>query len=102
MYWWPIPILTCFQGLLYGGNDTLFESTGLRGQVSLNSCSLSLPPSLLKDNAFSDECILLNSVLLNLKVFSRIYRQLLDDNGPFACFTMFFFREINYFKVTWS
>ena len=30
-------MLICFQGLVYGGNETLFESTGLYQRVSLFS-----------------------------------------------------------------
>ncbi|THG13372.1 hypothetical protein TEA_008225 [Camellia sinensis var. sinensis] len=33
-------VLACFQGLLYGGNDILFESTGLNGQSSVRKVAL--------------------------------------------------------------
>lgn len=79
------------QGLLYGGNDTLFESTGLRGQSSIRKVALQTGKILalhkMDDSYFGEGLTLLGERLFQVTWLENI--GFIYDRNNFSKFEKF-------------
>ncbi|KAE9592567.1 putative glutaminyl-peptide cyclotransferase [Lupinus albus] len=87
------------EGLLYGGNDTLFESTGLFGESSVRKVDLQtgMVEELQKmdDSLFGEGLTLLGERLVSVMLTGPAY-----DQWPMENLTVFQLKLL--FQLTWS